>query len=161
MKTKMKNIATSLTATVFAVVGITGVLMYFHILDNYTKALHENLGVVFFVIVFAHIFVNWKQMKAYFTKKVFGFATVLALVVSIAFISSSKAGGENPKIVLIQSVLKAPIDVSSKVLNLNMDDALAKLEKAGIKLGENSSIEQIAKSNKTSPFRVVSIITAK
>jgi len=32
-----KSLATSLTTFAFIVMGLTGVLMYFHILDNYTK----------------------------------------------------------------------------------------------------------------------------
>lgn len=53
-----RDIATSLTAFLFLVIGTTGVLMYFHLLDNYTKKMHENLGLVFVLVILFHVFFN-------------------------------------------------------------------------------------------------------
>jgi len=66
-----RDIATSATALLFTVIGTTGVLMYFHILDNYTKQMHEILGLAFVVAILLHIMVNFKNMKKYFSKKIF------------------------------------------------------------------------------------------
>lgn len=158
---KFRDIATSLTTTVFFVVGTTGVLMYFHILDKYTKSMHEILGLAFVVVVFGHIFVNWKAMKNYFSKKMFLSAVFITALVALGFIyNSSTQKGENPKGLILQSVLKAPINISSEVLSVGFEDAKVKLEKAGISIN-GASIDEIAKNNKTSPFRIVSIITEK
>jgi len=55
-----RDIATSLTTFLFIVIGTTGVLMYFHILDSYTKEMHEIMGLAFVAIVFLHVFLTGK-----------------------------------------------------------------------------------------------------
>jgi hypothetical protein len=155
-----RDIATSLTTFLFVVIAITGSLMFFHILDNYTKDLHEILGLAFIAIVFFHVFFNWKSMKSYFTKKTFLFSGMLILLVSFGFIFNAPKG-DNPKRTIIDSVLNAPIKDSLLLLNTNLKDAKEKLEKEGIKIGKAISFEEIANQNKTSPFRIVGIITKK
>ena len=54
-KNKKRDIATSITTLVFLVIGTTGVLMYFHIFDKYTKEMHEIFGLVFVAAVFLHV----------------------------------------------------------------------------------------------------------
>ena len=134
--------------------------MFFHILDNYTKNLHEILGLAFIAIVFFHVFFNWKSMKSYFTKKTFLFSGIVVLLISLGFILNVKKG-VNPKRTIIVSVLNAPIKDSLLLLNSNLNDAKEKLEKEGIKIGEAKSFKEIANQNKTSPFRIVSIISKK
>ena len=62
-KDHIKSLATPLTSIIFLVVAISGVLMYFHLLDKYTKDVHEIFGLVFVVVSLIHIFFNWKSMK--------------------------------------------------------------------------------------------------
>ncbi len=155
-----RDIATSLTTFLFVVIAITGSFMFFHILDNYTKNLHEILGLAFIAIVFFHVFFNWKSMKSYFTKKTFLFSGIVVLLISLGFILNVKKG-VNPKRTIIVSVLNAPIKDSLLLLNSNLNDAKEKLEKEGIKIGEAKSFKEIANQNKTSPFRIVSIISKK
>ena len=70
-KSQKRDIATSLTSLIFIVIGGTGVLMYFHLFDSYTKELHEIIGLFFVAVVFLHVFFNWNSMRTYFSKKVF------------------------------------------------------------------------------------------
>ncbi len=156
-----KDFATSFTTVSFMVVGLSGVMIFFHLFDNYVKDLHEILGLFFVAVVFLHVVFNWKSMKNYFSKKIFNIALVFALLVSIGFVFSSSSKGENPKGILIESVLKAPLNISTAVLNIQQNEAIAKLELAGIKIVENSTIDQIAKANQTSPFKIVAILTSK
>ena len=159
-KIEQKNIATSLTSTVFLVIAITGVLMYFHILDQYTKELHEIIGLVFVVASLAHVFYNWNSMKSYFSKKVFLVALGGMFIVSLGFILNAKEG-ENPKTKIINLVLNAPIEKSVSLLGSDINTMEAKLKNAGIKFNNEGSIEEISKNNKTSPFRIIDIITTK
>ena len=61
----------------------------------------------------------------------------------------------------MQKVLNAPISESFKILNGDYEEAVKKLEIQGIKILEGKTIKLIAKDNKTSPFKLVSIITTK
>ena len=88
-----KDIATSLTSLVFLVVGITGVMMYFHLFTSSVKDLHEILGLLFVVAALFHVLVNFKQMKQYFSKKIFLSLAVVVTIISSGFIINSSAGG--------------------------------------------------------------------
>lgn len=153
-----RDIATSFTAFLFLVMGITGVFMYFHILDNYTKQMHEILGLVFVLVIFFHVFFNWKAMKSYFSKKVFLSAGVITSIVALAFILNAKTG-ENPKAILINKTLDAPIETSFVIFSNNLENAKTKLENAGIKIEKANSLNELAKLNKTSPFEIITILS--
>lgn len=155
-----RDIATSLTAFLFLIIGTTGVLMYFHLLDNYTKKMHENLGLVFVLVILFHVFFNWKAMKSYFSKKVFLYSGIIISAVALTFILTSKTG-ENPKTTLINSVLNAPLENSFVIFSESSQIAKEKLEKAGLKIDNAKSLNELAKLNKTSPFKVVSILSEK
>lgn len=153
-----KGIATSLTSAVFLVIGITGVMMYFHILDSYTKNMHEILGLFFVFVVLFHIFFNWKSMKNYFTKKVFLSSILLIFIVVVGFISTSSSKGMNPKKIIIESVLKSQITDAVNILGSDINSVKLKFKKANIIFDNKSSIIKLAKKNKISPFKIVGII---
>ena len=153
-----RDIATSFTAFLFLVMGTTGVLMYFHILDNYTKQMHEILGLVFVLVIFFHVFFNWKAMSSYFSKKVFLVAGVITTIVALAFILNSKPG-ENPKATLINKTLAAPLEASFIIFSKDSASANEKLQKAGIKVENANSLNELAKLNKTSPFEIINILS--
>ncbi len=159
-KSFLKESATSLTALIFLVVGITGVMMYFHILDKYTEALHENLGLAFVVVAVLHVFYNWSSMKRYFPKKLFHVFSVIVLVVSLAFIVSVKEG-ENPKKTIIHSTLKAPLAVSSALFGKDVAEVIEVLKVHNLQVSKGSSLDEIAKENKISPFEIVDMISKK
>ena len=158
-----RSLATSLTTFLFIVMGTTGVFMFFHILDSYTKDMHEIMGLAFVAIVFLHVFFNWKSMKTYFAKKVFLYSAIIVLVVASGFVVNvmTSSEGGNAKRTIIVSVLSAPLDTSLAIFNTNIDEAKMKLEKVGFKMGNATTFQEIARENGTSPFNIVSIITEK
>lgn len=160
-KSRIKDIATSFTTLIFLVIAISGIMMFFHFNDMLVKELHEILGLVFVSTAILHVVMNWKNMKSYFSKKIFVSAIVIVSIVSGVFVYQSFDKGENPKKVLIQKVLNAPLNDSLKLLNGNYEVAIKKLELQNIEVLDNKNIRAIAKANKTSPFRIVSIITSK
>jgi uncharacterized membrane protein len=153
-----RDIATSFTVFLFLVMGITGVFMYFHILDNYTKQMHEILGLVFVLVIFFHVFFNWKAMKSYFSKKVFFTSGIITALIALFFILNAKTG-ENPKAILINKTLSAPIETSFLIFSKSIESANEKLQKAGIKVENANSLNELAKLNKTSPFEIITILS--
>lgn len=158
-KSQKRDIATSLTSLIFIVIGGTGVLMYFHLFDSYTKELHEIIGLFFVAVVFLHVFFNWNSMRTYFSKKVFLISLLIVSIFSLSFILSPKPEGGDPKKNIIGSVLNASLDKSLAILGLDIDEANIKLEAMGIKINDAKSINDIAKANKKSPFEIVGIIS--
>ena len=156
-----KILATSLTTALFLVIGISGVMMFFHFFDSNVKYLHEILGLAFIAAVLFHLFYNWKSMKSYFSKKTFFISLVLTAMISFGFIFQSAQEGENPKRILINSVLTSPIEKSFSILNIEYANAIKKLKNKSIFISEESTIETIANENQISPFEIISIITKK
>ncbi len=156
---KIRDYATSFTTLMFLVIGISGLMMYFHFYDKYVKELHEIIGLVFVTVALFHVLANWKAMKNYFSKKVFLFAVASTIVVSSVFVINSLGKGDNPKKMLIGKVLNTPTTISFKLLNGDYEKAIEKLKAQNIIVSEGKSINAIAKENNTSPFRIVSIIT--
>ncbi len=152
-----KDMATSLTTLVFVVVGISGIMMFFHFFDNYVKEMHEILGLVFVGVVVFHVFFNWKSMKKYFSKKVFLVSAVIILGIGLSFVTNAPSGS-NPKGEILKAVLSAPIEDSVRILGLDMDIVELKLKNANIIYEDEVTLSQIAKANNISPFKVVSII---
>ncbi|MHC3993518.1 DUF4405 domain-containing protein [Thiomicrolovo sp. ZZH C-3] len=160
MKPLIKESATSLTALVFLVVGVSGVMLYFHVFDVQVKALHETLGLLFSAAVLLHVYFNWKGMKRYFPKKLFmGYAAVITAV-SIAFIASADSG-PNPKVTLIERALNAPLAVSLPLLETDREQAATLLGGRGIMIGSADSLAEIARANGVSPYELVMVITAE
>jgi len=159
MKThKKRELATSFTTFLFLVIGITGVMMYFHILDKYTKQMHEILGLAFVAIVFFHVIFNWKSMKNYFSSKVFFISGTIVSIIALGFILNT-SDEPNPKRVVFNSVFNKPIEKTSVLFNDNYEIAKDKLQKAGIKVEDGKSIRELAKSNQVSPFKIITILS--
>ncbi len=155
-----KNIATSLTAVAFFVVGISGVLMYFHLYKDYLEDLHEIIGLFFVAVVLFHVYYNFKSMKAHFKTKAFWLGILLLTSISVVYISNTKEGS-NPKKAIVMLVLNSPINNSLKLFDTNLLIVENKLKSNGIVIQENDSINSIAKRYKVSPFDIVNLIKEK
>lgn len=152
-----REYATSLTAVTFLLIAVSGVMMYFHLFDNYVKEMHELVGLLFVGAVVLHLIANWGAMKNYFSKGVFRVMTAAIVVVAIGFVATAERG-ENPKGQIIEAVLKSPIEQSFPLLGNDVAVGIEKLAKAGIQINQFKTIEEIAKANHISPFEIVGIL---
>ena len=89
-KTLIKTAVTSFTAFLFLVVGITGILMFFHLFDDYTKVTHEILALAFVLFAIFHLIVNWKNLKRYFKKPAFSTSGMIVFLFALLLIFISK-----------------------------------------------------------------------
>lgn len=153
-----REYATSLTAVTFLVIAISGIMMYFHLLDKYVKEMHEIIGLVFVGGVALHLTANWTAMKNYFPKSVFRIMSAVMVIVAIGFVATTKSG-KSPKAQIIDAVLKAPIEQSFPILGNDLSISTEKLAKAGIQVSQGATIDEIAKANQKSPFEIVDVLT--
>jgi hypothetical protein len=158
MKFIKRDLATSFTTILFVIISVSGVMMFFHFFDTQVKSLHEILGLVFVGAALFHVIFNWSSMKRYFAKKVFFLSFTLLLAISSFFVVQSLNQKENPKGVLIEKMLSASFKNSLDVLHVNYDDAIDRLNRENISIETQESIQKIAQTNKTSPFRIVAIL---
>lgn len=153
-----RNYITPFISVVFLVVGLSGLLMFFHLFDGYTEVVHELLGIFFVVCAVFHIMLNWKALKIHFKKNVFIPAGLTVAVISALFIVQQQV---NPKVdtILLERIIKGPIDDVFKVLRVDSAEAVKRLQANGISIVGAKTIEEIWINNDADPEEVIDLIT--
>ena len=145
----IQKYATPLAVALFTVVGISGVLIFFHLGEGPLKGLHEWLGLAFVAASALHVARNWngfvKIVKTKRTQALIG----LTGIATAALIMVSAQGGGNPMKAFVFAAAKAPLPQVAQVLNLSPDQAVAGLVAKGFTVADtNQSLAQIAKASK-------------
>ena len=153
-----RNYVTPFISLIFFVLGISGMLMFFHLFDGYTEVVHEFFGLFFFICAIFHIILNWKALKIHFKKGVFLPAALALAVISILFIVEQQS---SPKVdtILLERISKAPIDDAFKALQVDSTKAVKRLEAHGISIEGAATLENIWVNNDTNIMEVFDLIT--
>ena len=153
-----RNYVTPFISLVFLVVGISGLLMLFHIFDGYTEVVHELLGLFFIVCAIFHVILNWKALKIHFKKGVLIPALCGVVSISIALIVLERM---YPPVdtIIIGRIVKAPISDAFHALGINYDRAGERLKQKGISLEKAATIEDIWINSGADPEEVIDLIT--
>lgn len=153
-----RNYVTPFISLIFLVLGISGILMFFHLFDGYTEVVHEFFGLFFFICAIFHIILNWKALKIHFKKGVFIPAALALAVISILFIVEQQS---NPKVdtILLERISKAPIDDAFKALQVDSLKAVTRLKASGISIEGAETLEDIWTNNETNIIEVFDLIT--
>ena len=152
-----RNYVTPFISLIFLVVGISGLLMFFHLFDGYTEVVHEYLGVTFVACAIFHIILNWRGLKSHFGKKVFIPALLGVLTTSAILIVLEKM---NPPVdmIIINKIIKAPIADVFKVLEIDYSEASKRLETKNIVIGNSKTLEDIWINNESDPEVVIDLL---
>lgn len=153
-----RNYVTPFISLIFLVIGITGMLMFFHLFDGYTEVVHEFLGLFFVVCAVFHIILNWKALKIHFKRGVFLPAALAVAVISALFIVQQHY---HPKVdtIVLNRIVKAPVDDVFKALQVNSAEAVRRLEGYGISIEGAVTLEDIWINNDADPEQVFDLIT--
>lgn len=152
-----RNYITPFISLIFLVVGLSGILMFFHLFDGYTEVVHENLGMVFAICAIFHIILNWKALKIHFKRGVFLPALLSVLAISVLFIVGQRM---YPPVdsVIINKIVKAPINDAFKALEVDYSEAYQRLQTNGISIDGAATIEAIWINNNIDPEKVIDLI---
>jgi hypothetical protein len=136
----------------------------------------DNIHVIFgfFMVIVAvwHILINWKVMKKYLMQKESVFALLVTAVITVgtvANIQPFKSVGD------LEEMIKNSWDVNQKAipvshaelltlkefcgkLNINLNQAVAKLKAAGYKFSVDDTLKVIAKHNNTTPADIYEML---
>lgn len=141
-----RNFVTPIITLVFLVIGITGILMAFHILDGYTEMLHEVLGIAFVIFSILHILINWKSLKNHFKKKTFTTFTIVVILLSTVIAILGEGHGEHERIIM-KKLSVGDFANTLELLDIEYLEEETKLESCGIIIGSSKTIEEIALRN--------------
>jgi hypothetical protein len=153
-----RNYITPFISLVFLVVGFSGLLMLFHLFDGYTEVIHECLGTFFVICAIFHIILNWQALKIHFKKGVFLPVLLGILTISIVLIILERM---HPPVdmIIINRVMKAPIDDAFKALEVDYFEASERLKLNGISIDNANTIEDVWVNNNADPEKVIDLIT--
>lgn len=155
-----KKYITTPVIAAFGIMGISGVLMFFHIKDSGIVTMHEWIGILFVIVAVLHVVVNWKAFSSYFSKA----ATILPMLVILAVgagvygVNSAGEGG-NPVKKVVGKLTQVPLSDVAPALGMSTDEAIAKLKGSGIGVeSELDSVATIAGLNGQKSFDLLGIL---
>jgi hypothetical protein len=153
-----RNYITPFISLVFLVVGLSGLLMFFHLFDGYTEVVHECLGVFFVACAIFHIILNWQALKIHFKRGVFFPAMLGIATLSMAFILSERI---HPPVdtLVINRIIKAPIKDAFLALHIDYSQMCQRLQSGGISIANAETIEDIWINNDADPEEVLYLLT--
>jgi len=153
-----RNAITPYLGFTFVVVAFTGILMFFHLLDDYTEVVHELLGLTFAFFAVLHLTINWKSIVNYKRKKKLFLPSIVILFISFLLIIIGKEK-DNLERELSQRMIQSPICYSFKTLNIDYFQADKILKQNNIAVTDTlQSIEEISAKNKKSPEEILKLI---
>lgn len=155
-----RNYITPFISLVFLVVGISGLLMLFHLFDGYTEVVHEILGVFFIICAIFHIIINWKALRIHFKKGVFIPALLGVLTLSVILIISERMSPPLD-LVIFNKMVKAPLNDAFKTLDINYEKASEKLKENGLSIENSTTLEEIWINNDSNPEKVIDLIMSE
>jgi hypothetical protein len=143
----------------FVVMGISGILLFFHVNIGLMKLAHEWLGWVFVVGAVAHLAVNWRPFVAYFRKPA-GLA-IMAVLLLAGVLSLLPAGGGGPSprqsfMAMSRALEQAPLSAVAQVAKRSPQSVQEDLESKGIQVrhGEQT-ISEIASDNEKHSMEIL------
>jgi hypothetical protein len=130
--------ATPLTIGAFALMGATGVAMFFHVNTGLQKGIHEWAGWLMVAAVACHVAVNWSAFRRHLHWPGKGAALTGALlaftVLSFAPLGESGGNEGSPPAMAMRALTQAPLKEVAPLFHKSPEEALKALAAAGIEL---------------------------
>ncbi|PTX99079.1 DUF4405 domain-containing protein [Opitutus sp. ER46] len=91
-------------AVAFAVISITGVLLFFHVKNGPIMVLHEWFGWAFVIAGAVHVLLNWRPLLGYLKLRrgVLSLTVALVLVVALGALGWNHRGGPHGRPMVAQ-----------------------------------------------------------
>lgn len=161
----MRAWATPITIGVFAIMSVTGMLMFFHLNTGLNKLVHEWAGLVMVAGVILHVVVNWRAFLNYFRNGILGRSLIgLGLVVlGLSFMPAAggREGGSPPALAM-NAIANAPISAVAPLTGKPVAQVMDDLAKAGITLPNNeASIGSVTGSDRRQQGKAIAVIFRK
>ncbi|KUJ80440.1 hypothetical protein AVO45_05150 [Ruegeria marisrubri] len=154
---KLRRWATPLTIGSFLVMGVTGILMFFHLDTGLNKLAHEWAGWAMVVGVVAHLVVNWRAFMAYFKRPVASaFMAAGAVVLTLSFWPVDGVG--NPMQSVAQAIAAADVATVVSLSGHDLDTGLDRLAAAGFDAQADTAIHDLTGGERAQQMRIISAL---
>ncbi len=157
----IQRIATPLTMASFAIVGVTGLMLFFHLAEGQIKEAHEWLGLLFVLGAALHVVRHLRPFVGHLKGRTFALIGGVSLIALAAFVvpTLQEEAGGNPIRQTVGLVLNAPLAEVAPLLHNDGAGLVAHLRQAGLKVdSEQVSLEQVAHENQMDPRQILGMI---
>lgn len=153
--------ATSITIGAFALMAVTGMLMFFHFDTGLNKLTHEWLGWAMVAGTGLHIAVNWSAFKRYFVSSATGrsIIAVFAVVLLFSFMPLGGNTGAPSPVLAMNAIARAPISSVAPLTGRSTDEIVQALQQAGLAVGgPEATIASVAGANRELQAKAMSVL---
>ncbi len=157
-----RELATPLTIGSFLIIGVTGVLMFFHLDSGLNKLAHEWLAWAMLGAVGLHATAHFKSFSRNFTRpRALAILGASAVLLAASFISPpGQAGNKPPHVLAAQAVLDAPIARVAELTGRDPQAILSGLQAAGFSASAEGSLRAAAGTGRARQMEALGIALA-
>lgn len=157
--TRFRSWITPVVIGSFALLSVTGGLMFFHLDSGLNKLAHEWFSWLFVVGAGLHLALHNASFKKYLATRtsqwvMAGFVALLAL----SFVSLGGAGGSKPPFVApMQALASVPLTVVAEVAQTSVSELRVRLERQGISVrGDEQTVRDLVGADFGAQMRALS-----
>lgn len=137
-----RPVITPVVGALALVIGITGVMLFFHLGEGLVKGMHEWLGLLFAAVMLIHMLSNWNALINYFNKRVARVGMLLVLLVSGLFLGGSALSERPGQDVVFKAIGTAPVATLAQLFQVDETQLLLTLKGRGVVISEGSETLQ-------------------
>lgn len=159
-----RKVITPLTGALSLVIGISGVMLFFHLGEGLVKEAHEWLGIAFAVVMLVHLAMNWKAFKQHFRKPSAWVGTGVVSAISVMFLvaSLSNTSHENPTRSIMRSIETAAVSDLAPVFKLSQSELIQRFDRAGVDIETGQeTLQELAGKNGVDARRLIATLVSK
>lgn len=162
MDSWLRRYATQVTTALALVVGVSGVMMFFHLGQDAVEGLHEWLGMAFVVAAVLHAVRHRHGVVAMMGQTRMRLLFAAAAVATFAFVALPSAKGPNPFHQATEAMMRAPLKDVAPVVGVSVQDLTARLRAAGFAVADSTqSLEAIARTQGAHPAELMAAALKK
>ncbi|SFJ94381.1 DUF4405 domain-containing protein [Celeribacter neptunius] len=160
----LRKFATPLTIATFTIVGVTGVLWYFHFITSAGRWLHEIIGLAMMVVIVLHVVLNWRAFKTYFKRPLAIAIIVLGVVLTVgAYLvpDQTPARGGPPQFAAFSKFADEDLTTLGPIFDTTAEDLVTRLLAAGYSGAKvDKTIEDLVGTNVRAQMQAFSALAA-
>lgn len=152
----LRRYITQATIALAVVVGVTGVMMFFHVAKGEVEGVHEWLGMAFAAVAILHGVRHRHIVANMLGQTRMRVLAALVAAVAVAFVAMPSEKGPNPFRQASQVVMEAPLQDLAPVVGVTPQDLADRLNAAGFPVADTSqSIQSIARAQGADPVQLM------
>lgn len=132
----IRKYATAAATALFAVVSISGILMFFHVGKGLVSEMHEWLAMLFVAVAGLHVWRNWTAFTGYFRRGTIALPAAVTAIAAALFIVPAVFTGQHREPVprLFQAIENARVADIAQLVGASSDTMAAALKAKGFEV---------------------------